>query len=210
MGRGRADRRRRPAAREPKRLVGLVTEGSVTEPEYVRILLSRYKMPSGMVRLVRSGKTNPIGLVEAAKRARRENARNAGRGTESLVDEWWVMFDVEGLHPHARITEALAKARLQGISVALSNPSFEYWLLLHYCFTTRQYASADDVIGDLRRYMPSYSPGHKYPEGERLGELIDVALRHAEQVRAWGAEAGTDLPMTDVDQFVHAVLAANK
>lgn len=52
-----------------------------------------------MVLLVKSSKTNPLGLVEETKRAHSKIARGAKRGREAPVDERRVMFDTEGRHP---------------------------------------------------------------------------------------------------------------
>lgn len=38
-----------------------------------------------------------------------------------------------------------------------SMPSIEFWFLLHYINTNRYFASSDDVISTLRRFMPGFS-----------------------------------------------------
>ena len=36
-------------------------------------------------------------------------------------------------------------------------PSIEFWFLLHYLNTNRYFASSDDVIALLHRFMPNFS-----------------------------------------------------
>lgn len=203
----RSSLRRRAARRSPGRVVSFVSEGTVTEPEYVERVRLMRGVPSGALRYVRAGKSNPLGLVRAAVRERCENARAARSGSQPLVDEWWVLFDTEGaVHPQAGIGEAIALARREGIRVAMSDPSFEYWLLLHYRYTTREYGSAEEVIRDLREFMPSYSRSNKRPVGPGLADRLDAALRNAGRVRDRNRRDGTTSPMTDVDLFVRSAL----
>lgn len=34
-----------------------------------------------------------------------------------------------------------------------SNPAFEFWLLLHFVFTDRQFRNCDEVITELKRMV---------------------------------------------------------
>lgn len=38
-----------------------------------------------------------------------------------------------------------------------SMPSIEFWFLLHYINTNRYFASSEDVIANLRKYLPTFS-----------------------------------------------------
>lgn len=56
------------------------------------------------------------------------------RRTDHDVDELWCVFDVEWptakRHPH--LDQAMNLARDHGIRLAISNPCFELWLVLHF------------------------------------------------------------------------------
>ncbi len=43
------------------------------------------------------------------------------------------------------------------VIICESMPSIEFWFLLHYLNTNRYFATSDDVIATLRRYIPNFS-----------------------------------------------------
>ena len=200
-------RRRKAGVRQSKEVIAFLSEGEVTEPEYVRMLRGHYGIPAGLVKHIKTGKSNPLGIVREAVKRKKDNIRRAAKDEEVLVNEWWVLFDTEGSrHPHARIPEALRLAEANDIRVAMSDPSFELWLLLHFRYTTRQYLDADETITDLRKEMPEYRADHKYPSPARLMERIDNALENAERLRRWREGAKGLSSWTDVDRFVTQAL----
>ncbi|MDQ7906600.1 RloB family protein [Phytohabitans sp. ZYX-F-186] len=69
----------------------------------------------------------PLTLVRAAVEARERADREEGE-----VDEIWCVFDVEWPANHPGLREALDLAQRHDIRVAVSNPCFELWLVLHF------------------------------------------------------------------------------
>ena len=65
----------------------------------------------------------PSTLVAAAIELKRTNRE---------VDEIWCIFDVEWPTHHPALTESIKLAETSGINVAVSNPNFEIWLVLHF------------------------------------------------------------------------------
>ena len=43
------------------------------------------------------------------------------------------------------------------VIICESMPSIEFWFLLHYLNTNRYFATSDDVISVLHRYIPTFS-----------------------------------------------------
>lgn len=58
-----------------------------------------------------------------------QRARTDQRASTKDFDEIWCVFDVDA---HPNLAQAVNEARQSGISVAVSNPCFELWLILHY------------------------------------------------------------------------------
>lgn len=121
---------RRAPFRAPRRRFLVVCEGRVTEPGYVR----------GLVRWLRNAAVEveiapehgvPRTLVDVAIGRKREAEREAKRLRDDFAayDEVWCVFDVDA-HPH--LLDAKQKARAHGLQLAISNPCFELWLLLHF------------------------------------------------------------------------------
>lgn len=88
-------------------------------------------------------------------------------------DEVWCVVDVDDYD----LDPARKLARERGIRLAVSNPCFEYWLLLHfeeYLERCRNYA---EVERRLRRHLPAYDKTRlsfaDYVDG------LDAAVRRA-------------------------------
>ena len=70
---------------------------------------------------------DPHRLVTEARDAQRRDAE-----AKDQQVEYWCVFDVEAPEPHRGLNDAIQMARDNGIHIAVSNPCFELWLILHY------------------------------------------------------------------------------
>jgi len=71
----------------------------------------------------------PAQLVDRAVAAKKEQLYEARRGRGRPYDEIWCVFDVDD-HPNR--DDAIERAIHDGINIAVSNPCFELWCILHY------------------------------------------------------------------------------
>ena len=113
-------RKRSVATKDPRSIVRILCEGSVTEPEYLTMVAGE-----NVVLDVQETGQAPKSLVNAAWE---HVTRNRGRKLDRDFDEIWCVFDRDD---HDDIAGTLQTARDRGIEVAFSNPCFELWLVLH-------------------------------------------------------------------------------
>ena len=150
--RGRSLARRR-ARLEPRLRLLIVCEGRVTEPRYFRALRHEYRNSLVQIDILPEGGV-PKSLVEYALErvavARREARRN--RDPYLNYDEVWCVFDVDN---HPNLAEARQQASDNGLKVAISNPCFELWLLLHFR-DQRAQQGRHYIQACCREHMPEY------------------------------------------------------
>ena len=77
-------------------------------------------------------------------------------------DERWLLLDVDhrSVGPHvANLVQTLSQARRQGVNVAICNPCFELWLLLHHRSEDQLGGLADCSVveGVLREVLGGYN-----------------------------------------------------
>jgi hypothetical protein len=147
---------RRPiGTKEPKKRVTVVAEGSKTEPQYLALIQPLCLAALIEVEVVDEPATDPMSLVRRAvsisKKAREDHRRT--KDPNSLVDEVWCMFDVD---QHPFLGEACEMARVCDVRLAVSNPSFEIWLLLHFQEQTA-FLSRSEAKRSLTRYLAGYN-----------------------------------------------------
>jgi hypothetical protein len=177
MTKRRRDRKRRSARqvafRQPKRLILIVCEGAVTEVQYfrgyertlraslVQIEVSKeHGAPKTLVRTARNRK------IEAEELARQQ------KDAHLQYDEVWCVFDVD---EHPGINDATQMARASGIELAVSNPCFELWLLLHF----REQPGAQDrhrIQAMLRSHVREYD---KSIDFEKFRPHCEDAMKRA-------------------------------
>lgn len=94
------------------------------------------------------------------------DARSRAVDEDGEIDEFWCVFDVEWPRNHPGLKDAIERARQNNIRLAVSNPCFELWLILHHKNTgawldndnarrlRRSLDGADDKGLDAAKYMP--------------------------------------------------------
>lgn len=125
-------RPRRPLRRERRRIL-VVTEGKVTEPEYVDRLV-QHLQPRAQVRTFGVG-ADPAKVVRKAVELRdREVAKN------KRYDKVVCLVDTD---EHSTIDDARELAEDEDIMLLISNPKFEQWLLWHVVSDRRECTSVE-------------------------------------------------------------------
>lgn len=184
MASQRRNRERRPArntaSREPKRRLLVVCEGKVTEPTYLR----------GLERLIRNAKlvidippepqgSDPRTLVEWAQDLSQKATELACRENDPFLayDEVWCVFDVDE-HPPHRMNDVRQLATAHGVKLAVSNPCFELWLLLHF-----RESPGSRHRHELQRMLGGFIAGYdkRFPF-EMVAPGVDDAMRRAQRL----------------------------
>jgi len=111
MGRPRQKRRYR-------KVFVIGTEGKVTEPNCFKALRSLY----GNLKILPCKRGHSDALHIAQQLA------GESKGTH---DSFWLVCDKDHID-EAKWKKIVELCSINGINIALSNPCFEYWLLLHY------------------------------------------------------------------------------
>jgi RloB-like protein len=123
--------RRRVAVRQPRKTLLVFCEGERTEPDYLNALKKQpavREIAAVDLRVeTRQGGSVPLILVSLAI-----EARDRAVNEDSEIDEFWCVFDVEWPRNHPGLREAIERARKNDIKLAISNPCFELWLILHF------------------------------------------------------------------------------
>jgi hypothetical protein len=123
--------KRRVGVRTPRKTLLVFCEGTRTEPEYLEALKREPDVRDAAavdIRIESSGG----GAVPETLVARACEAQRRTREEEGEIDEIWCVFDVEWPRNHPGLKAAVDEARGNGIHLAVSNPCFELWLILHF------------------------------------------------------------------------------
>lgn len=119
--------------RQPNRTITASCEGAITERQYLeglrRLPAVRQAAALKIVHPGRHGAGGPLAMVERAVAERQDR--------DDQDDEVWCVFDVECPTQHPSLQQAVELAASEGVLLAVSNPCFELWLILHHQDLTR-------------------------------------------------------------------------
>lgn len=150
---------RQPGQRRPGQCILIVCEGAETEPNYFKNLRDYLKLPIIRVR-IRDRAGAPISVVDEAQaqvEKRKQDIRD-GRTSVPPFETVWCVFDVENPSHNQTFDRAVQVADQNNYQLAISNPAFEFWYILHYERTTRPFADGNEVKEYLKRHIPGYHP----------------------------------------------------
>ena len=178
----------------------IVCEGGVTEPRYFtdlriseRALLDLDIVTAGV----------PKSVVERAVELRRDGQNDARRSKDRFLryDEVWCVFDVD---EHPRVAEAKQQAGDNGLEVAISNPCFELWALLHF----------QDRAANINRHRVQHLCRNHMPGYEKELNYAQLETRYEDTARrAWRLDHIHELdgrPGSNPSTGVHRLVAVIK
>ena len=215
MARGKIEKRGQ-RRRKIKPVILIVTEGSQTEPKYFEHY--RNRQTNIDIRVVGSrtsgGETDYLSLIRKAVEYQNKNQISVSEG-----DSVWVVADGDVNYnnpdPITAKDSLLSKARkmadAKGIHIALSNPCFEFWYLLHFQYTTKFFKDYPAVKNALTTYLPDYEKaGDVY---NQLAEHTAIAIQTAKRVEQYHLQNDSRKPFgiavnpfTDIYKLVESLL----
>lgn len=191
-------RRHRPQKPQLPRYV-IFCEGEITEPQYLAAFARLPTVRAIATLDVRGMGYDPRRLVEECKEQKRQDRAKGPDPTQ-----YWCVFDVEAPTQHARLLEATQMASANDIRVAVSNPCFELWLLLHH-EDHRKWVDNDQCRAQLRKHDASRGRGL---DGNAYMQLLSEALKRAKQLEAMHEHAGRELPSNNPSSGMNLLLQA--
>jgi hypothetical protein len=198
---GKRPLRRRVGTRRPRKTFLVFCEGARTEPEYLNALklLPAVRDVAAVDLQVGPGHGVPKTLVTRAI-----EARSRAIEEDAEIDEFWCVFDVEWPKNHPRLQEAIEEAALSDVHVAVSNPCFELWLILHF----RDQAEWLNNAGARRLRSDLDGSSNKGLDPVRYMPLVGEAARRAAELDEQHRRSGTRFPRTNPSSGMHRLLAA--
>ena len=182
-GRRRGVARRAASRRSPKTTILIVGEGQKTEPNYFRELRREDNVADKFAVKVKKGNgVSPERVVEEAITHKQE-----AESRQEYYDQVWCVLDVEGAANRGHLNSAVALAAQNGITLCLSNPCFEVWLLSHFERKARAYNDCDRVIVQLNKWWQKHCR-QDYRKNDdrvyhRVSGLTQTAVDNAKWVR---------------------------
>ena len=199
-------RGRNKGNRKRNSLIIIGCEGkNKTEETYFRNFNSR----KCIIKFSKGNSTDPVGIVnELIKFIDTEIGREEN-------DKYYAVFDTDvNKNLQNQIDKAKKIAEKNGVEIITSTPTFEFWYILHFLFTTKIYNSSKDVIEDLLNKVSGYTKNmNLYPI---IKENTKFAIENAKKVKKYHTDLGQAVdnencnPYTGVYKVVEELLKRNK
>jgi hypothetical protein len=179
----------------------IVCEGSKTEPYYFKSLIQWLGLRATSVLVIgKECESAPISVYEYADTMYRE---------DSSFDEVFCVFDRDRHPSFDRACAAISQHSSKVFHAVVSNPCFEYWLLLHFRYTRAPFVAqgvnspGDMVLKAVRDAWPEYTKDRQdvFSQLNRDGNLQEAIVR-ARRARADANATGELNPSTSVDVLV--------
>lgn len=193
--------KRKEGFRSYKRQFIICTEGARTEPDYFNKVIKSI-FDGVVIRVVTTNKndSSPNQVLQRMKRALRD-------GSLSQRDEAWIIIDRdEWSDEHLALLRDWEK-KADNYNVGISNPSFEYWMLLHF-EEGNKISKIDECLRRLGLYIPDYNKNLK--GNEFKVEDVKVAIERARRKDRSKAGAWPSRNSTTVYKLLERIEKAHK
>ena len=202
--------------RKVKPVTLIVTEGSQTEPRNFDYFRTRQKNIEIQIigNKQKGSRTDYLSLVKKAIEYKNKNQISTSYG-----DQIWIVADgdVNYNNPdpirlkNTQLMNARNLAAKNDINIALSNPCFELWYLMHFKYSTSYLKDYNAVASLLKNYISDYDK--KFDIAEILSPHLTNAIHNAAKLEDYHRDNGKlqpfgsdDNPFTDVYKLIKTLI----
>jgi hypothetical protein len=170
----------------------IVCGGTETEPNYFNSLRRELRLSTVEV-VVKGTSRDPLKVIDSAISLRLDRK-------DYPFDDVWCVLDVENPVENPLFAKATDKALGGKIELAVSNPAFEYWYLLHFKETSQPFSDASHLLDALESFLPKYTKSADvFPE---IFKHTDVAIQRASRLLSNHPDKGKSYPNPSTTVFL--------
>lgn len=202
---------RRKATRKPHLKVLIVCEGKKTEPNYFSELRDYFRLDSTFIKITGDCGSSPISVIKHAQELYKQS-----RDANDPFDQVYCVIDKDCHESYGQAINNIQVIKPKNTFILINSvPCFEYWLLLHFKYTTAPYATlpkntpADQVLNDLKKEFSNYAKGNRGVFNHLLDRL-DRAILHSKKALKEADDNGIDMPSTRVHILIEFLLTLQK
>ncbi len=181
----------------------IVCEGSKPEPYYFQELINCLELNSANVEVDGDSGSSPISVIKHARSRYTEEKR-----TGDTFDKVYCVFDKDTHDSYGIALTVIDNLKPKDVFKAVNSvPCFEYWLLLHFEYTTKPFvgngtkSSCTNLIDDLKKYLPDYNKGNREVYNE-VSKQTSQAIAFSKRSLSQAIAHGTDNPATNIHELV--------
>ena len=194
---------RRGKQRDPYAKVLIACEGKKTEPLYFEDIKDYFALNSVNVKVSGECGSDPVSVFKHGKQLYREE-----REKGDSFDKVYCVFDQDAHASYIQAIKDINNAWPNNTFIAINSvPCFEYWLLLHFQYTTKPFkalpnnSACNQVLTQLKSHIPDYTKG-KCGIFAATCEQLNSAKERATKALRTAQESDTDNPTTHVHELV--------
>lgn len=167
-----------------------------------KIYLSGFSMPDKPYRLIftTGNSTDPVGMIKDMFPSLEQG------GFNPKYDQAFCLIDVDfpDRIRKEQLSKAYSLAKKNGITILLSNPTFEIWPILHFEYTSKPFSSNREVVNRLKQHIEDYDKStNLFP---LLSSSEKEAIENAQRLRSEHVDYELDNPSTEMDKLIEILL----
>lgn len=193
--------------RERKSFIVIKCEG---DNETEQIYFNNFKSRECIIKYPDGNSTDPVGMANELVSFMNSEDINSKNG-----DKIYLLIDTDvNANKQKQIDEAKKICDEYGIELITSTPSFEFWYMLHFGYTTGPYTSSKDIKRKMKKKILGYTEStNVYPI---IKDNTDEAMNYAEKVEKLHKQNGRKIdseeanPHTSAYRVLKEIMKRNK
>ncbi|MBT0826311.1 RloB family protein [Campylobacter lari] len=162
--------RGRKTRRKENEIILIVCEGKKTEKNYLNQLKDFFELTNVSINIISSKNSSPLQIVKFAKEKSKGNS----------YDKIYCVFDKD---THSDFDKARQKCKKYKFEAIASNPCFEFWILLHFTYTTKSFSTnspCNELINTcLKKYIKDYTKNYDFTN--IIQQNLNAAIANAQK-----------------------------
>ena len=181
--------------RERKSFIVIKCEG---DNETEQIYFNNFKSRECIIKYPDGNSTDPVGMANELVSFMNSEDINSKNG-----DKIYLLIDTDvNANKQKQIDEAKKICDEYGIELITSTPSFEFWYMLHFGYTTGPYTSSKDIKRKMKKKILGYTEStNVYPI---IKDNTDEAMNYAEKVEKLHKQNGRKIDSEEANPHTSA------
>jgi hypothetical protein len=198
---------RKTGTKLPKPKILIVCEGEKTEVDYLNLFRKKLNLANIIIKIESSNGPAPISVVKYARVLNKAEIQQYGESEQ--FESTFCLYDTD-TDKHKSLQQAKELAKKYRYVSIISNPCFEYWLLLHYTYTRTLFSNSNECIKTLKKHLPLYEKNNIRIHFKELMSKLEDAKDRSKKSCQDAKKDKEDNPSTNMHELIEKLETCKK